>query len=178
MTTDPGTGLDGGAPEVPGLLSPRDVLLGIVVGLVLAAALVVVTPGARTHLLGGTDLRETTVVAVRPGAVPGDVDKPRTTYDLTWSAGADDRTATFRRSGDPDHAVGDTWDLWVSPDGSVVETTSPLTTWLWLGIGLPLFILLIGLVVRWRGRTEARAVVREAERIEARRGHAPGPPAS
>lgn len=178
MTIDPNRGLEGGAPEVPGWLSPKDVLLGIVVGLVLAAGLAVLTPGARTHLLGGTDLRETTVVAVRPGAVPGEVDKPRTTYDLSWTSGDGEGTATFRRSGDPDREVGDTWDLWVSPDGSVVETTSPRTTWLWLGIGMPLFVLLIGLIVRWRGRTVARAVVKEAERIEAQRGRASGSPAS
>ncbi len=169
MTTDPRPGPDGGAPEVPGWLSLKDVALGIGVGLVLAAVLAVVTPGALTHLLGGTDLRQTTVVAVRDGMVPGDVDKPRTTYDLTWTVGDDVHTATFHRSGEPDRAVGDTWALWVSPDGSVVETTSRLTTWLWLGIGLPAFILVIGLIVRWRGRTMAKAVTKEADRIEARR---------
>ena len=169
MTTDPRVGPDGGAPDVPGWLSVKDVALAIGVGLVLAAVLALVTPGVRTHLLGGTDLRETTVVAVREGEVPGDVDKPRTTYDLRWSAGDDAGTATFHRSGDPDRAVGDTWDLWVSPDGSVVETTSPRTTWLWLGIGLPAFVLLIGVIVRWRGRTMSKAVLKEADRLEARR---------
>ena len=124
------------APDA-GRLSVRDVALAVGVGLVLAAALVVLTPGSRTHLLGGTDLRETTVVAVRGGIVPDEVDKPRTTYDLSWSGGGEVRTATFRRSGRPDREVGDTWTLWVSPDGSVVETTSPRITWLWLGIGLP-----------------------------------------
>ena len=169
MTTDPRAGLEGGAPEIPRWLSLRDVALGIGIGLVLAAALILLTPGARTHLLGGTDLRETTVVAVREGAVPNEVDKPRTTYDLSWSVGGDAHTATFRRSGQPDREVGDTWTLWVSPDGSVVETTSPRTTWLWLGIGLPVFVLVIGAIVRWRGRTVARGVLKEAERIEARR---------
>ena len=173
MTTDLRNDIEGGAPDVPGWLSLRDVALGIGVGLVLAVALVVLTPGAPTHLLGGTDLRETTVVAVREDVVPGEVDKPRTTYDLSWSAGDAEGTATFRRSGDPDREAGDTWDLWVSPDGSVVETTSPLATWLWLGIGLPVFVLLIGLIVRWRGRVMARAVLEDADRIEARRSSRP-----
>ena len=100
---------------------------------------------------------------------PNEVDKPRTTYDLRWSDGDEVRTATFRRSGRPDREVGDTWALWVSPDGSVVETTSPRTTWLALGIGLPVFVLVIGLIVRWRNRAMARAVLKEADRIEARR---------
>lgn len=169
MTTDPDAGLDGGAPEIPGRLSVRDVALAIGIGLVLAAVLALITPGVRAHLLGGTDRRETTVVAVREGAVPGDVDKPRTTYDLRWSVGDDERTTTFRRSGHPDHEVGDTWTLWVSPDGSAVETSSPLTTWLWLGIGLPLFVLVIGAIVRWRSRVVAKSVIKEADRIEARR---------
>ena len=51
----------------------------------------------------------------------------------------------------------------------MVETTSPLTTWLWLGIGLPAFVLLIGAIVRWRNRAMARAVLEEADKIEARR---------
>jgi hypothetical protein len=169
VTTDPSRGLDGGAPESPSRLTARDVALAIGIGLVLAAVLVVVTPGMRTHVFGGTDLRETTVLAVREGTVPGDVDKPRTTYDLSWSVGDDVRTATFRRAGHADREVGDTWALWVSPDGSVVEATSPQTTWLWLGIGLPVFVLVIGAIVRWRGRTMARAVIKEADRIEARR---------
>ncbi len=167
MTTDPrAEGYD--HPEPPRWLSVRDVLLAVCVGLVLAAALVVLTPGSRTHLLGGTDLRETTVVAVRAGAVPGDVDKPRTSYDLRWSDGGDVRTATFSRAGSPDRGVGDTWSLWVSSDGAVVETASPRTTWLALGIGLPLFVLLIGLIVRWRNRVAAMAAFKEADRIEAR----------
>ena len=169
MTSDPQAGPDGGAPELPSRLTARDVALGVGIGLVLAAVLVVVTPGMRAHLFGGTDLRETTVVAVREGTVPGEVDKPRTTYDVSWSVGDDVRTATLRRSGDADREVGDTWSLWVSPDGAVVETTAPRTTWLWLGIGLSVFALVIGAIVRWRGRTMARAVLKEADRIEARR---------
>ena len=169
MTTDPRGELDGGAPEVPGWLTLRDVALALGIGLVLAAALVVITPGARIHLFGGTDQRETTVVAVREGAVPKDVGKARTTYDLTWSVDGDVHAATFHRSGEPDHEVGDTWTLWMSQDGSVVETTSPRTTWLWLGIGLPAFVLLVGLIVRWRNRTVAAAVLKEADKLEARR---------
>ena len=167
MTTDPTT--EQGAPGTPGWISLRDVALAIGVGLLLAVVLTLVTPGSRTHLLGGTDLREATVVAVREGAVPGDVGKPRTTYDLTWTDGGTVRTATFHRAGDPDRDVGDTWSLWISPDGSVVETTSPRTTWLWLGIGMPLFVLLIGLVVRWRNRAMVRSVLKEADKVEARR---------
>ena len=169
MTTDPGTGLDGGAPEPPSRLTARDVALAIGIGLVLAAVLAVITPGARTHLLGGTERRDTTVVAVRDGTRPDEVDRPLTSYDLRWSDGDDVRTSTFRRTGRPDREVGDTWTLWISPDGSVVETSSPLTTWLWLGIGLPAFTLRLGALVRWRGRVIARSVIKEADRIEARR---------
>jgi hypothetical protein len=169
VSRSPRHDLEGGAPEVPGWLTLRDVALALGVGLVLAAVLTVVTPGAGTHVLGGTDLRETTVAAVREGGVPNDDDKTRTTYDLTWSDGGETRSATFHRAGDPDHAVGDTWRLWVSPDGSVVETTSPRTTLLWLGVGMPAFVLVIGLFVRWRNRTMSKAVLKEADRIGAQR---------
>lgn len=168
MTTDPGTGLDGGAPEPSSRLTARDVALAIGIGLVLAAVLALITPGVRTHLQGGTDRRDTTVVAVREGTRPDEVDRPLTTYDLRWTDGDDVRTATFRRSGRPDREVGDTWTLWVTPDGSAVETSSPLATWLWLGIGLPAFTLLIGVMVRWRGRVVERSALKEADRIEAR----------
>ena len=46
---------------------------------------------------------------------------------------------------------------------------STLATWLGLGIGLPVFVLVIGAIVRWRGRAMARSVIKEADRIEARR---------
>ena len=92
-----------------------------------------------------------------------------TSYELRWSEGDDLRTATFRRSGPREREVGDTWTLWVSPDGSSVEASSPLSTWLWLGIGMPAFALVIGALVRWRGRVMARASIREADRIEADR---------
>lgn len=169
MTTDPRPGVDEVEPPRRGLLSLGDVAFAIGIGLVLAFVLAVITPGTRTHLLGGTDERETTVVGVREGTREDEVDRPLTTYDLRWSDGEDVRTATFRRSGHPDHEVGDTWTLWVSPDGSSVETSSPLTTWLWLGIGLPAFALLIAALVRWRGRVIARSALKEADRIEARR---------
>ncbi|RYC12524.1 hypothetical protein [Nocardioides zhouii] len=169
MTTDASTGLDGGAPEPKSRLTARDVALAIGIGLVLAAVLALITPGARTHLLGGTDRRDTTVVAVREGTRPDEVDRPLTTYDLRWTDGDDVRTTTFRRSGRADREVGDTWTLWISPDGSAVETSSPLATWLWLGIGAPAFTLLIGVLVRWRGRVAERSVLKEADRIEARR---------
>ena len=152
-------------------LSLGDIVLGIGLGLALAVVLVVVTPDVRTHLLGGTDRREATVVAVHEGTRRGNVgdEAAVTTYHLRWSDGGDVRTATLRRSGPPDREVGDTWTLWVSPDGSAVETSSPLTTGLWLGIGLPVFALVIGALVRWRGNVMARAALREADRIEARR---------
>jgi hypothetical protein len=145
------------------------VAFGIGIGLVLAVVLAVLTPGTRDHLLGGTDQQETTVVGVREGARDDDSDRVVTTYELRWSDGGDVRTATFRRTGPPRREVGDTWTLWVSPDGTSVETSSPRATWLWLGIGMPAFVLLIGALVRWRGRVMARASIREADRIEAAR---------
>ena len=169
MTTDPRPGPAEHEPSHHGWLSPGDVVLAIGIGLVLAFVLAVVTPGTRDHLLGGTDRRETTVVGVREGARDEETDRVVTTYELRWSDGGDVRTATFRRTGPSRREVGDTWTLWVSPDGTSVETSSPRATWLWLGIGMPVFVLLIGALVRWRGRVMARSVVREADRIEARR---------
>jgi len=169
VTTDPRPGPAEHEPPHHGWLSPGDVVLAIGIGLVLAFVLAVVTPGTRTHLLGGTDRRETTVVGVREGARDEETDRVVTTYELRWSDGDDVRTATLRRSGPPQFEVGDTWALWVSPDGSSVETGSPLSTWLWLGIGMPAFVLVIGALVRWRGRVMASSAVREADRIEARR---------
>lgn len=169
MTTDPRPGPAEHEAPRHRWLSPGDVVLAIGIGLVLAFVLAVVTPGTRAHLLGGTDRRETTVVGVREGARDDETDRVVTTYELRWSDGDDVRTATFRRTGPARREVGDTWTLWVSPDGTSVETSSPRATWLWLGIGMPVFVLLIGALVRWRGRVMARSVVREADRIEARR---------
>ena len=169
VTTDPRPGPEEHEPEHRGWLSLGDVAFGIGIGLVLAVVLAVLTPGTRAHLLGGTDQRETTVVSVHEGPRPGEDDRTLTSYELRWSEGDDVRTATFRRSGPPEREVGDTWTLWVSPDGSSVEASSPLSTWLWLGIGMPAFVLVIGALVRWRGRVMARASIREADRIEAAR---------
>ncbi|MFC7727754.1 hypothetical protein ACFQW6_21805 [Nocardioides sp. GCM10028917] len=169
MTTDPRPGPEEHDPPHHRWLSPGDVALAIGIGLVLAFVLAVVTPGTRAHLLGGTDLRETTVVGVREGARDDRRDRVVTTYELRWSDGDDVRTATFRRSGPSRREVGDTWTLWVSPDGTSVETSSPRATWLWLGLGMPAFALLIGALVRWRGRVMARSALREADRIEADR---------
>ena len=169
MTTDPRPGPEEHDPPHHRWLSPGDVALAVGIGLVLAFVLAVVTPGTRAHLLGGTDLRETTVVGVREGARDDRRDRVVTTYELRWSDGDDVRTATFRRSGPSRREVGDTWTLWVSPDGTSVETSSPRATWLWLGLGMPAFALLIGALVRWRGRVMARSALREADRIEADR---------
>ena len=169
MTDDPRPGFEEQEPRHRGWLSPGDIAFGIGIGLVLAVVLVALMPGTRVHLLGGTDQRETTVVAVREGPRPGEDDRSLTSYVLRWSEGDDVRTATFRRSGPPQREVGDTWTMWVSPDGSSVEASSPLSTWLWLGIGMPAFVLLIGALVRWRGRVMSRASLREADRIEAAR---------
>lgn len=169
MTTDPGPGPEEHEPSPGRWLSLGDVVLAVGIGLVLAVVLAVVTPGTSTHLLGGTDRQETTVVGVSEGVRDDETDRVVTTYELRWSDGGAVRTATFRRSGPPRREVGETWTLWVSPDGTSVETSSPRTTWLWLGIGMPVFALLIGAIVRWRGRVMARSVIREADRIEARR---------
>lgn len=167
--TDARPGSEEREPLDRGWLSPGDVVFGIGIGLVLAVVLVALMPGTRAHLLGGTDQERTTVVGVREGPRPGEDDRTLTSYELRWSDGDVVRTATFRRSGPPQREVGDTWTLWVSPDGSSVETSSPLATGLWLGIGLPAFVLVIGAIVRWRGRVVARAPLREADRIEAAR---------
>ena len=82
-------------------------------GLVLAVVLVLLMPGTRAHLLGGTGQRTTTVVEVSERRRTGEDDRTVTAYDLRWSDGDDVRTATFRRSGPPQREVGDTWTLWV-----------------------------------------------------------------
>jgi hypothetical protein len=169
VTTDPRPGTEEHEPEHRGWLSLGDVAFGIGIGLALAVVLAVLTPGTRAHLLGGTDQRETTVVSVHEGPRTEEDDRILTSYGLRWSEGDDVRTATFRRSGPQEREVGDTWTLWVSPDGSSLEASSPLSTWLWLGIGMPVFVLVIGALVRWRGRVMASASIREADRIEAAR---------
>lgn len=146
-------------------ITAKDLGTGVGIGLVLVALLVLLLPDLRIHLLGGTDPRETTVTAVTEGTRSDDSNRAVTTYALRWSDGDETRTATFKRSGPPSRAVGDTWTLWVSPDGSSVETDPPLTTWLWLVILVPAFTTLIGLVVRWR----ERATERTARRVEERR---------
>lgn len=171
MTTDPRPGPDAGAPALPGWLSLRDVVLAVGIGLVLAAALLALTPGSLTHVLGGTERRQTTVTSVTEGFVTDDRDRPVTTYGLRWTDGGETGTASLRRSGGPERAVGDTWTLWVSADGSSVETSSPLATGLGLAIGMPVLVLLVALVVRWRGRVVSRAPLREADRIEEARAH-------
>ena len=150
-------------------ITRKDLRTGVVIGLVLVALLVLLLPDLRTHLLGGTEERETTVTAVTEGTRSDDSDRPVTTYALRWRDGDATRTATFRRSGPPTREVGDTWTLWVSPDGSSVETDPPLTTWLWLVVLIPAFTTLIGLIVRWRERATERAAVRLEERRAARR---------
>jgi hypothetical protein len=147
----------------------KDLRKGLVIGLVLVALLVLFLPDLRTHLLGGTQERETTVTAVTEGTRRDDSSRAVTTYALRWSDGDQTRTATFRRSGPPTRDVGDTWTLWVSPDGTSVETDPPLTTWLWLLIAIPAFTTLIGLIVRWRDGANARTAARVEERRAARR---------
>ena len=150
-------------------ITAKDVRKGLGIGLLLVALLVLFLPDLRTHLLGGTAERETTVTAVTEGTRPGDSDRPVTTYALRWRDGDETRTATFERAGAPTRDVGDTWTLWVSPNGTSVETDPPLTTWLWLLVLIPAFTTLIGLVVRWREGANARTAARVEERREARR---------
>lgn len=144
-------------------------MFGLVIGLLLAAVLVAVTPDLRTHLLGGTDERVTTVIGVQEGTRSGDSDRPLTTYVVRWEDGADVRSATYRRSGPPRREVGETWTLWVAPDGSTVEAESPLVTWLWLGLGLPVASLVLGMLWQWRQRVFARSILRDVERRAERR---------
>ena len=168
MTSAPSPGSEGIDPHRV-RIAPKDLRTGVGIGLVLVALLVLFLPDLRTHLLGGTEERETTVTAVTEGTRSDDSDRPVTTYALRWSDGDEIRTATFRRSGPPSRDVGDTWTLWVSPDGSSVETDPPLTTWLWLVILIPAFTTLIGLIVRWRERATERTAARVEEKQAARR---------
>lgn len=153
----------------PRLMSRGDVVFGLVVGLLLAAVLVAVIPEARTHMFGGTERRETTVADLSVGTRSGGSDREVTQYVLTWDQDGVDRTTTFRRSGPPRRDVGDTWDLWVSDDGTSVNDESPLALWLWFGLGMPAASLMIGLAWNWRQRMFTRMTLRDIERRNARR---------
>jgi heme exporter protein D len=169
MTADPRPGFEERERPHRRWLTRGDVVFGAVVGLLLAAGLVAVMPDVRTHLFGGTDRQVTTVIGVREGTRSGDSDRPLTTYVVRWEDGDDVRSATYRRSGPPRREVGETWALWVAPDGSTVEAESPLVTWLWLGLGLPVASLVLGLLWEWRQRVFARMILRDVERHAARR---------
>lgn len=169
MSADPRPGFEERERPHGRWLARGDVVLGVVVGLVLAAVLVAVMPDVRTHLFGGTDRRVTTVVDVREGTRPGESDRPLTTYVVRWEDGDDVRSAAYRRTGPPRREVGEMWALWVAPDGSTVEAESPLVTWLWLGLGLPVASLVLGLLWQWRQRVFARSILRDVERRAERR---------
>lgn len=96
-------------------------------------------------MFGGTERREMTVTDLSVGTRSGASDREVTQYVLTWDQDGVARTTTFRRSGPPRRDVGDTWDLWVSDDGTSVNDESPLAVWLWLGLGMPAASLMIGL---------------------------------
>lgn len=173
--SDPRPGFDEvGRPRA--VRMPRsEVVFGLLVGLVLAAILVAVIPDARTHMFGGTTLRETTVTAATVAPRDGNSGRDVTTYQLSWVGDhGDARTTTFKRSGPPRRAVGETWDLWVSEDGQTVETDSPLTTWLFMGVGLPLSSVLMGWLWAWRQRVLSRSIVRDVERRADRAGRRHG----
>jgi hypothetical protein len=171
VTTDPRPGFEERDRAQHAWLPRGDVGFGIGIGLVLAAVLVALMPDVRTHMFGGTDRRQMTVLDVEVGTRSGDSDRPVTTYDLRWEADGDVRSTTFRRSGPPRREVGETWTLWVSPDGTAVESESPLVTWLWIGLGLPGFSLLLGVLWHWRQRVFDRMIRRDVERHAARRAH-------
>ncbi|MDN4174475.1 hypothetical protein QWY28_16055 [Nocardioides sp. SOB77] len=157
-------------------LSRGDVVFGLVLGLLMVAALLVALPDLRHHALGGTERRETTVVSVLPGTRSGSSDRPVTTYELAWrdEDGAA-HTSTFKRSGTARRAAGETWDLWVSPERpSATYDEGPVASWLWLGLGIPLGSLLIGWANAWRHRVTVRAAERGAARRAARRARAEG----
>lgn len=169
MSSDPRPGFEERGRPHRRWLTRGDVVFGVIAGLALAAALVAVMPDVRTHLFGGTDRQVTTVVEVRVGARTDGSDRPVTHYLLRWQDGSDVRAATYTRSGPPRREVGDTWTLWVAPDGSSVESASPLVTWLWLGLGLPVACLVLGVLWEWRRRVFSRMAQRDVERHAARR---------
>lgn len=149
---------------------PRaEVAFGLAVGLLLSAVLVGVLPSARVHMFGGTEERQTTVIGVRERPHDGDSGRVVTEYVLRWTENGNASSTEFARSGPPRREVGDTWELWVSPDGATVTDSSPLATWLWLGVGIPAFSLLMGLLWQWRQRVLSRSLLREVD-AHARRG--------
>lgn len=174
--SDPRPGFEAVSRRRAWVRMPRsEVVFGMLVGLALAAVLVAVTPDARTHMFGGTTWRPTTVTSATVAPRDGDRGRDLTTYQLAWTDDAGRaRSATFKRSGPPRRDAGDTWRLWVSDDGSTVETDSPLATWLLMGLGMPLFSVLMGWLWSWRQRVLAGALLRDAERRAARRPHPGG----
>jgi hypothetical protein len=146
---------------------------GLLVGLVVGLALVLVPPDFRRHALGGTEERTTTVLTAtsRPGCDTGSV----AVYELGWvdDAGTEHRS-TFRRCGPQRLEVGEEISFWVSPDDDKAWEESPLALWLLALVVMPAVSLVLGLLGLWRQRVLARSVVRDAERRAASSGGAPG----
>lgn len=150
---------------------PRgEVLFGLGLGLLMAAALVAAMPDVRHHMFGGTDLRSTTVLSAESRPRSEGNDREVAHYRLAWRD--DDGTehaSTFRRSGPLRHEAGDTWELWVSPDRVRAHDEAPWVSWLWLCFGIPIFSLAIGWLWQWRSQVLARSMLRGVEAREARR---------
>lgn len=144
---------------------PRsEVVFGLGLGLAMSAALVAAMPDVRHHMFGGTDLRPTTVLSAESRPRSDDNDREVAHYRLAWRA--DDGTqhvSTFRRAGPLRHRVGETWELWVSPDRAGAHDDAPWVSWLWLGLGIPIFSLAIGWLWEWRSRVLARSMLRPGQ---------------
>lgn len=156
---------------------PRsEVVFGLGLGLLMAAALVTALPDVRHHMFGGTDLRPTTVLSAESRPRSDDNDREVAHYRLAWRD--DDGTehvSTFKRAGPIRHRAGETWQLWVSPVRVMAHDESPWVSWLWLGFGIPILSLAVGWLWQWRSRVLARSMLRGSEaraQRRARRGTA------
>ena len=157
------------ATERPGIepvgrsgVRPRrsEVVFGLLLGVAVSAVLVAVMPDVRRHMFGGTERHTTTVVAAESHPRDDDGDREVGHYRLTWrdDDGAT-HTSTLKRSGPLRRQVGDTWDLWVSPDHPAATDEPPWVDWALLGLGIPLFSLAIGWLIGWRQRVMVRATL-------------------
>lgn len=156
-----------------------DAAFGLLLGFVLSAVLVALLPDVRSHLLGGTERRTTTVLSAEGGPRPGDQDREVARYVLAWrdDSGAQ-HTSTFVRSGPVRLGVGETVEMWVSEDRPAATDESPLRSWLWFGAGIPLAGAGIGWLWGWRQRVAARIAARStAAGLRRRRARERGPDA-
>ena len=158
-----------GIEELGGGRRGGEAACGLLLGLALSVVLVATLSDVRHHLLGGTERRTTTVVSAESGPRADDGDREVARYRLAWrDDSGTEHVSTFERSGPVRLAVGDKVAMWVSEDRPAATDESPLVSWLWFGLGIPLSGAAIGWLWGWRQRVVARSAVAGERRRRAR----------